>query len=98
LFILFSVLTFIAANIGISECLFLLKRECVSFVVESSAPENVSLVCRFDNISHTSFVYVTWTPPVQPNGQIMHYNVSEFDSFILSLIIPYLFLPEDKEK
>ncbi|PNF23076.1 Tyrosine-protein phosphatase 69D [Cryptotermes secundus] len=42
---------------------------------ESSAPENVSLVCRFDNISHTSFVYVTWTPPIQPNGQIMHYNV-----------------------
>ncbi|XP_069693184.1 tyrosine-protein phosphatase 69D isoform X2 [Periplaneta americana] len=42
---------------------------------QSGPPENVSLVCRFDNISHASFVYVTWTPPLQPNGQIMHYNV-----------------------
>jgi len=46
-------------------------------VTESGPPENVSLVCRFDNISHTSFVYVMWTPPLQPNGQIMHYNVSK---------------------
>jgi len=42
---------------------------------ESGPPENVSLVCRFDNISHASFVYVTWAPPLHPNGQIMHYNV-----------------------
>ncbi|PSN55870.1 Tyrosine-protein phosphatase 69D [Blattella germanica] len=42
---------------------------------ESGPPENVSLVCRFDNISRTSFVYVTWTPPLHPNGQIMHYKV-----------------------
>jgi hypothetical protein len=72
----------IVTNIYILLIVFLLKRKCLSFVTESSAPENVSLVCRFDNISHTSFVYVTWTPPIQPNGQIMHYNVSKYDSFI----------------
>ncbi|KAJ9581021.1 hypothetical protein L9F63_023808, partial [Diploptera punctata] len=42
---------------------------------KSGPPQNVSLVCRFDNISRTSFVYVTWTPPLHPNGQIMDYNV-----------------------
>ncbi|XP_063218858.1 tyrosine-protein phosphatase 69D isoform X2 [Bacillus rossius redtenbacheri] len=42
---------------------------------ESSPPENVSLVCRFDNISRTSFVFVSWLPPLQPNGKIVHYNV-----------------------
>jgi hypothetical protein len=46
-------------------------------MTESGPPENVSLVCRFDNISHTSFVYVTWAPPLEPNGQIVRYNVSK---------------------
>jgi hypothetical protein len=78
----------IVTNIGILFVVLLLKRNYFSFITESSAPENVSLVCRFDNISHTSFVYVTWTPPIQPNGQIMHYNVSKHDSCILFLFIP----------
>ncbi|KAK6641042.1 hypothetical protein RUM44_012741 [Polyplax serrata] len=41
----------------------------------SDPPVNVSVQCRFDNISHASFVYVTWQPPVNPYGQITHYNV-----------------------
>lgn len=41
----------------------------------SDPPVNVSVQCRFDNISHASFVYVTWQPPINPFGQITHYNV-----------------------
>lgn len=41
----------------------------------SDPPINVSVQCRFDNISHASFVYVTWQPPANPYGQITHYNV-----------------------
>lgn len=41
----------------------------------SSAPRNLSVVCRYDNISRTSFVSVTWSPPERPNGQILHYNL-----------------------
>nr|CAD7424727.1 unnamed protein product [Timema monikensis] len=41
---------------------------------ESGPPENVSVVCRFDNISRTSFVFVTWLPPLHPYGKIVHYN------------------------
>lgn len=41
----------------------------------SGPPENVTIDCKFDNISHTSFVFVTWKPPSQPHGTIMSYNV-----------------------
>ncbi|KAF4532910.1 hypothetical protein B566_EDAN001514 [Ephemera danica] len=41
----------------------------------SGPPENVSVSCKFDNISRTSFVFVTWSQPSQPNGQIVRYSV-----------------------
>lgn len=41
----------------------------------SDPPVNVNLNCRFDNISHTSFVFVSWNQPKNPNGKITHYNV-----------------------
>lgn len=41
----------------------------------SGPPSNVSVECRFDNISQTSFVFVTWKPPDNPHGTIMSYNV-----------------------
>ncbi|CAH0562390.1 unnamed protein product [Brassicogethes aeneus] len=41
----------------------------------SGPPTNVTVECRFDNISHTSFVYVTWRPPITPHGTITSYNV-----------------------
>lgn len=44
----------------------------------SGPPANVTVECRFDNISQTSFVYVSWKPPVSPHGTIMSYNVSFF--------------------
>lgn len=44
----------------------------------SGPPSNVTVECRFDNISQTSFVYVNWKPPVTPHGTIMSYNVSFF--------------------
>ncbi|XP_049820439.1 tyrosine-protein phosphatase 69D isoform X3 [Aethina tumida] len=42
----------------------------------SGPPTNVTVECRFDNISHTSFVYVTWKPPITPHGRIISYNVT----------------------
>jgi protein-tyrosine phosphatase len=41
----------------------------------SSAPDNVTLLCRYDNISRTSIVSVTWAPPERPNGLVVRYNV-----------------------
>lgn len=41
----------------------------------SDPPVNVSVQCRFDNISHASFVYVTWQPPANTFGVITHYYV-----------------------
>lgn len=38
-------------------------------------PENLSAVCRYDTISRSSFIVITWEPPTQPNGIIIHYNV-----------------------
>ncbi|XP_044741511.1 tyrosine-protein phosphatase 69D [Chrysoperla carnea] len=38
-------------------------------------PENVQVQCKFDNISQTSFLFVTFEPPKKPNGKIVHYNV-----------------------
>ncbi|XP_068082268.1 tyrosine-protein phosphatase 69D isoform X2 [Anabrus simplex] len=42
----------------------------------SGPPENVTVVCHFDNVSSSSFVIVTWAPPRQPNGKIDRYNVT----------------------
>lgn len=39
-------------------------------------PSNASVECRFDNISYTNFVYVSWQPPSHPHGTIVSYNVS----------------------
>ncbi|KAJ8945608.1 hypothetical protein NQ314_009135 [Rhamnusium bicolor] len=41
----------------------------------SGPPANASVECRFDNISHTNFVYVSWQPPSHPHGTIMSYRV-----------------------
>ncbi|KAL0276002.1 UNVERIFIED_CONTAM: hypothetical protein PYX00_003690 [Menopon gallinae] len=41
----------------------------------SDPPENVTVQCRFDNISHASLVFVTWQPPKNPYGQITHYQL-----------------------
>ena len=37
---------------------------------------NVSIDCRFENISHTNYVFVTWKPPLKPHGKVMSYNVN----------------------
>ncbi|XP_076262498.1 protein tyrosine phosphatase 69D isoform X2 [Rhynchophorus ferrugineus] len=42
----------------------------------SGPPSNASVECRFDNISHTNFVYVSWGSPNQPHGVIQSYNVN----------------------
>ncbi|XP_048526758.1 tyrosine-protein phosphatase 69D isoform X2 [Dendroctonus ponderosae] len=42
----------------------------------SGPPSNASIECRFDNISHTNFVHVSWQPPRQPHGSIQSYNVN----------------------
>ncbi|XP_054290897.1 tyrosine-protein phosphatase 69D-like [Macrosteles quadrilineatus] len=42
---------------------------------ESGPPENVTVVCRFDNMTRSPFVLVSWAPPSQPNGKIVYYNV-----------------------
>jgi hypothetical protein len=37
-------------------------------------------------------VYVTWIPPIQPNGQIMHYNVSKHGLYLIcnySILTPF---------
>ncbi|XP_024944758.1 tyrosine-protein phosphatase 69D isoform X2 [Cephus cinctus] len=41
----------------------------------ASAPQNLSVTCRFDNISNTGFVSVTWAPPARPNGVITRYEI-----------------------
>lgn len=42
----------------------------------SGPPSNASMECRFDNISHTNFIHVSWEPPVHPNGIIQSYDVN----------------------
>lgn len=44
----------------------------------ASPPENVTVTCKFDNVSYASFVMVSWAPPLHPNGHITHYNVHLF--------------------
>uniref|UniRef100_A0A8D9BTY0 protein-tyrosine-phosphatase n=1 Tax=Cacopsylla melanoneura TaxID=428564 RepID=A0A8D9BTY0_9HEMI len=41
----------------------------------AGAPENLTVVCKYDTISRSSFIVITWEPPSQPNGVIIHYNV-----------------------
>lgn len=48
----------------------------IFFLPVASPPENVTVTCKFDNVSYASFVMVSWAPPLHPNGHIMHYNVS----------------------
>jgi len=38
-------------------------------------PENLTIQCRFDNISQYSSVYLTWRPPKRANGAIAQYKV-----------------------
>lgn len=40
-----------------------------------SAPQNFTVSCRFDNISKTSFVSVSWKAPAVLNGIITHYKL-----------------------
>ncbi|XP_046406148.1 tyrosine-protein phosphatase 69D [Ischnura elegans] len=42
---------------------------------EPGPPKNVNVSCKFDSISRKSIVYVSWEPPTQMNGKIMHYRV-----------------------
>ncbi|XP_043266767.1 tyrosine-protein phosphatase 69D isoform X2 [Venturia canescens] len=39
------------------------------------APQNLTVTCRFDNISSTAYVYVSWQPPARPNGVITRYQL-----------------------
>lgn len=39
-------------------------------------PSNVTVDCRFINISQTGLVYISWKPPVNTHGTIITYNVS----------------------
>ncbi|XP_044765827.1 tyrosine-protein phosphatase 69D [Coccinella septempunctata] len=42
----------------------------------SGPPSDAVIECRFDNISQTGFVSVSWKPPKEPHGTIMSYNVN----------------------
>lgn len=37
---------------------------------------NASVECKFENISHTSCIHVSWKPPLNPHGTIVSYNVN----------------------
>lgn len=39
-------------------------------------PSNVTVDCRFHNISQTGLVHITWKPPINTHGTIITYNVS----------------------
>lgn len=39
-------------------------------------PSNVTVDCRFHNISQTGVVHISWRPPVTTHGTIITYNVS----------------------
>lgn len=41
----------------------------------ASPPQNLSVNCRFDNISSSSFISITWVHPEKPNGVITRYNI-----------------------
>ncbi|KRT79270.1 hypothetical protein AMK59_7578 [Oryctes borbonicus] len=37
---------------------------------------NATIECKFEDLSHTSFIYVSWKPPFIPHGTIVSYNVN----------------------
>lgn len=41
----------------------------------ASPPQNLSVNCRFDNISSSSFISITWDHPEKSNGVITRYNI-----------------------
>lgn len=41
----------------------------------ASPPKNLAVICRYDNISSSSFMSITWKPPEKPNGIIQRYNI-----------------------
>lgn len=41
----------------------------------AGAPENITMNCKYDNISNTGTVWTSWSPPKIPNGEIVHYIV-----------------------
>ncbi|KMQ95329.1 tyrosine-protein phosphatase 69d-like protein [Lasius niger] len=41
----------------------------------ASPPKNLIVICRYDNISSSSFMSITWKPPEKPNGIIQRYNI-----------------------
>ncbi|KAG7207852.1 hypothetical protein KM043_009453 [Ampulex compressa] len=59
-------------------------KECGNWSIEvngttldgvASPPQNLSVNCRFDNISSSSFISITWIHPEKPNGVITRYNI-----------------------
>lgn len=42
----------------------------------ASPPRNLSVTCRYDNISSTSFLTLSWESPEKPNGVIDRYGVN----------------------
>ncbi|XP_026827836.1 tyrosine-protein phosphatase 69D isoform X1 [Ooceraea biroi] len=41
----------------------------------ASPPKNLTVNCRYDNISSSSFISITWEHPEKPNGIIQRYNI-----------------------
>ncbi|XP_050461822.1 tyrosine-protein phosphatase 69D [Cataglyphis hispanica] len=41
----------------------------------ASPPKNLVVTCRYDNISSSSFMSITWKSPEKPNGIIQRYNI-----------------------
>lgn len=52
------------------------------FFIVASAPENVTVNCMYDNVSNTGTVWITWLPPKNPNGEILHYTVKRNESYV----------------
>lgn len=46
-----------------------------SILSVASPPKNLTVNCRYDNISSSSFVSITWEHPEKPNGIIQLYNI-----------------------
>ncbi|XP_066594024.1 tyrosine-protein phosphatase 69D isoform X2 [Prorops nasuta] len=41
----------------------------------ASPPKNLTVTCRFDNLTSNSFVSITWIHPEKPNGVITRYDI-----------------------
>ncbi|XP_033338390.2 protein tyrosine phosphatase 69D isoform X1 [Megalopta genalis] len=59
-------------------------KECGNWSVEvngttldgvASPPQNLTVNCKFNNISSSSFISITWFHPQKPNGEITRYNI-----------------------